>query len=240
MTRALRIVAAVAAMTAFSVPAVAQKSGGILKIHLIDSPASMSIHEEATVVAERPVMGVFNNLVIFDQHIAQNSLDTIRPELATKWSWNEEGTELTFDCTRTSNGRRQAVHRRRRQMHPDLLAGRATKQAARQPERLAPTRRGQDRRRHKVTFVMTRPQPPLSRCSAACRRSIPATSRRRSAPASDWHRRSNSSSSPNEAIRLVKNPDYWKPGLPYLDGIRYTVSRNRSTVIPPLSPANTI
>jgi ABC-type transport system substrate-binding protein len=36
---------------------------------------------------------------------------------------------------------------------------------------------------------------------------------------------------PNESIRLAKNPDYWKPGLPYLDGIEYTVSRNRSTVI---------
>jgi hypothetical protein len=32
---------------------------------MLDSPASMSIHEEATVVAERPVMGVFNNLVMF-------------------------------------------------------------------------------------------------------------------------------------------------------------------------------
>ena len=37
-------------------------------VHL-DSPASMSIHEEATVVAERPMMGVFNNLVMFDQHV---------------------------------------------------------------------------------------------------------------------------------------------------------------------------
>jgi hypothetical protein len=27
-----------------------------------DSPASMSIHEEATVFAEGPMMGVFNNL----------------------------------------------------------------------------------------------------------------------------------------------------------------------------------
>ncbi len=36
---------------------------------------------------------------------------------------------------------------------------------------------------------------------------------------------------PNESIKLVKNPDYWKPGLPYLDGIEYTVSRNRSTII---------
>src|SRR3954471_9617560 len=59
-------------------------------------PASMSIHEESTVVAERPVMGVFNNLVLFDQHVKQNSLGTILPELAKSWSWNEEGTELTF------------------------------------------------------------------------------------------------------------------------------------------------
>jgi peptide/nickel transport system substrate-binding protein len=36
---------------------------------------------------------------------------------------------------------------------------------------------------------------------------------------------------PNESIRLVKNPDYWKPGRPYLDGIEYTIVPNRSTAI---------
>ena len=40
-------------------PALAQKSGGILKMFSPDSPASMSIHEEATFVAEGPMMGVF-------------------------------------------------------------------------------------------------------------------------------------------------------------------------------------
>ena len=44
--------------------ALAQKHGGILRVYMLDSPASMSIHEESTVVAERPVMGVFNNLVL--------------------------------------------------------------------------------------------------------------------------------------------------------------------------------
>jgi peptide/nickel transport system substrate-binding protein len=67
--------------------AVAQKSGGILKIPHGDSPASMSIHEESTIVSEGPMMAVFNNLVMFDQHIAQNRLDTIVPDLATEWSW---------------------------------------------------------------------------------------------------------------------------------------------------------
>ena len=74
----------------------AQKRGGILRMYTPDSPASMSILEEATVFARGPMMGVFNNLVIFDQHVKQNSLQSIVPELATSWSWNEDGTELTF------------------------------------------------------------------------------------------------------------------------------------------------
>src|SRR3984893_14229820 len=77
-------------------PALAQKQGGILKMYNPDSPASMSIHEEATIVSERPMMGVFNNLVMFDQHVKQNSLASIVPDLATGWSWNEDGTELTL------------------------------------------------------------------------------------------------------------------------------------------------
>ena len=35
----------------------------------------------------------------------------------------------------------------------------------------------------------------------------------------------------NESIRLARNPDYWKPGRPYLDGIEYTIIPNRSTAI---------
>jgi peptide/nickel transport system substrate-binding protein len=56
----------------------------------------MSIHEEITVYAEGPMMGVFNNLVMFDQQVKQNSLDSIVPDLATGWSWNEDGTALTL------------------------------------------------------------------------------------------------------------------------------------------------
>src|SRR5258708_12746010 len=79
-----------------AVPAKAEKQGGVLKSYSIDSPASMSIHEEATVFAMRPVMGVFNNLVIYDQHVKQNSMQSIVPELAKSWAWDEDGTRLTF------------------------------------------------------------------------------------------------------------------------------------------------
>src|SRR5499425_425293 len=80
--------------------AFAQKQGGILRAGHFDSPASMSLLEESTLAVNRPMMGVFNNLVMFDQQVAQNSPASIVPDLATGWSWNEEGTELTMPLRR--------------------------------------------------------------------------------------------------------------------------------------------
>src|SRR5713101_227627 len=80
--RAFTITAALLAASFATGPAAAQKQVGILKMYTLDSPASMSIHEEATIYAERPMMGVFNNLVMFDQHVPQNSLKSIVPDLA--------------------------------------------------------------------------------------------------------------------------------------------------------------
>src|SRR4051794_17961430 len=77
-------------------PALAQKQGGVLHIYHRDSPASMSIHEEATFSTLIPVMGVMNNLVMYDQSKPQNSLDAIVPDLAESWSWGEDGKTLTF------------------------------------------------------------------------------------------------------------------------------------------------
>src|ERR1044071_2681665 len=76
--------------------AMAQQSGGTLKIGHFDSPASMSLHEESTAAVNRPMMPVFNNLVIYKQDVLQNSPDSIEPELATSWRWSEDGTELTL------------------------------------------------------------------------------------------------------------------------------------------------
>src|SRR5713226_6704581 len=77
-------------------PAAAQQTSGILKFYHRDSPASMSIHEEATVSTVGPMMGVFNNLVLFKQDEKQNRAELIEPELAESWSWNEDHTRLGF------------------------------------------------------------------------------------------------------------------------------------------------
>src|SRR5215471_6282961 len=105
MTVNLRGVAAGALLIAMSAAttAFAQKQGGILRAGHFDSPASMSLLEESTLAVNRPIMGVFNNLVMFDQQVAQNSPQSIVPDLATGWSWNEEGTELTMLLRRGVN-----------------------------------------------------------------------------------------------------------------------------------------
>src|SRR5947209_6790109 len=76
-------------------PASAQKSGGFLRIQHWDSPASMSIHEEATYSVVVPIMEVMNNLVIYKQDVAQNSMDNIVSDLAESWNWGEDGKDLT-------------------------------------------------------------------------------------------------------------------------------------------------
>src|SRR6202045_2467952 len=99
MKRDLRGLVAAASLLIMSCAAdtaFAQKAGGILKISHFDSPASMSLLEESTTAAIRPAMGVFNNLVVYDQNVPQNSMRSIVPDLATSWSSNEEGPQLTF------------------------------------------------------------------------------------------------------------------------------------------------
>ena len=77
-------------------PAAAQKSGGTLRLFHRDSPASGSIHEEATISAVAPFSAVFNNLIRFNQHEKQNRPEFIEPELAESWKWNDDYTRLTF------------------------------------------------------------------------------------------------------------------------------------------------
>src|SRR5499427_6229392 len=98
MTRILRTLAAGVLLAPLFVGsgAFAQKSGGVLKVYFFDSPASMSVHEEATIAAQGPMMGVFNNLVMYKQDVPQSGLKSIVADLATDWAWDEDKSQLTF------------------------------------------------------------------------------------------------------------------------------------------------
>jgi peptide/nickel transport system substrate-binding protein len=99
MHRAIPVLmASVLLFGASAAPASAEepKHGGIWRIYHRDSPPSASIHEEVTNSTVAPFMPVMNNLVIYKQDVAQNSLQSIVPDLATSWLWNTNYTELTF------------------------------------------------------------------------------------------------------------------------------------------------
>src|SRR5688572_1718743 len=99
MSRPLGRMAAAIALAIMSLVtdvALAQKSGGTLRITHRDNPPSASIHEEATISTVMPFMSVFNNLVMFDPKTKQNTPDVIIPDLATSWAWGNDGKTLTF------------------------------------------------------------------------------------------------------------------------------------------------
>ena len=229
--------AALLALACWASASFAQKSGGILKMPHGDSPASMSILEESTIVAEAPMMAVFNNLVLFDQHVPQNSLASIVPDLATGWSWNEDGTALTLPL-------RQGV-----KWHDgkpftakdvkctwDMIAGKSTERLRLNPRKAwyrnlnEVTANGD----YEVIFHLKRPQPSFVALLASGWSPVypchvpPAQMRQHPIGTGPFKF---VEFKQNESIKLVKNSDYWKPGRPYLDGIEYTIIKNQSTMI---------
>jgi peptide/nickel transport system substrate-binding protein len=76
-------------------PAGAQASkprrGGILNSVLTEDPPGLIIHESATVSNVWPMMPCYSNLVLFDPLKALESVDTVIPELAERWSCSSCG-----------------------------------------------------------------------------------------------------------------------------------------------------
>src|SRR5438477_1250435 len=217
--------------------AVAQKPGGVLKMYFFDSPASMSIHEEATIAGQGPAMGVFNNLVMYDQHKPQTSIETIVPDLASEWSWSEDGKELTFKLrqdVKWHDGKPFTAKDVKCTF--DLLQGKGAEKLRLNP-RKAWYRNLDDvvaNGDYDVTFRLKRTQPafiallasgftPIYPCHVS-----PAQMRQQPVGTGPFKF---IEFKPNEHIKVVRNPDYWKKDRPYLDGIEYTIVPNRSTAI---------
>ena len=217
--------------------ALAQKQGGTLRVYHRDSPASMSIHEEGTVGVMMPMMGVFNNLVLFDQHVPQNSLESIVPELATSWAWSEDGTELTFklrEGVKWHDGKPFTAEDVKCTF--DLLTNQG-KEKFRLNYRetwWVNVARTTTRGDQEATLHLKRPQPALLALLASGDTPIypchvsPRDMRQHPIGTGPFKF---VEYKPNQNIKLARNPDYWKPGRPYLDGVEYTIIPNRSTAI---------
>jgi peptide/nickel transport system substrate-binding protein len=240
MKRNLRLLTAAGLLllaTSVGEAAFAQKQGGTLRMSHFDSPASMSLHEEATAAANRPMMGVFNNLVMYKQDVPQNSMQSIVPDLAVSWSWSEEGTELTFPLrqgVKWHDG--WAFTAKDVKCTWDMLIGKSDEKLRVNPRKswyrnLQEVTTNGD---YEVTFRLRRPQPsflallasgwsPIYPCHVA-----PRDMRTRPIGTGPFKF---VEFKPNELIRVTRNPDYWKHGRPHLDGIEYTIIPNLATRI---------
>jgi peptide/nickel transport system substrate-binding protein len=182
-------------------------------------------------------MPVFNNLVVFDQHVAQNSLASIVPDLATDWSWDEAETALTFHL-------RQGVkwHDGKPFTAADVkctweaLAGKTAEKFRVNPRKswyrnLDQVTTSGD---YEVTFHLKRPQPYLIALLASGQSPVYPCH----VPLRDMRSHPIGTGpfkfveyKPNERIMVTRNQEYWKPGRPYLDGIETTLIPNTSTRI---------
>jgi peptide/nickel transport system substrate-binding protein len=215
----------------------AQKSGGILRIYHRDSPASMSIHEEGTIGVILPMMGVFNNLVVFDQNVPQNSAKSIVPELAASWSWNADYTALSFklrDGVKWHDGKPFTAADVKCTF--DLLTdqGKDKLRLNYRQSWWVNVKEATVENDHEATLHLKQPQPAVLAMLAAGYTPIypchvsPAQMRQHPIGTGPFRF---VEYKPNQGIKLEKNPDYWKPGRPYLDGVEYTIIPNRSTAI---------
>ncbi len=215
------------------------KRGGILHAMHREDPPSLSIHEEATISTNWPMMPCYNNLVLFHPLRGQESPATIIGELAEKWAWQDGGKALVFTLrqgVKWHDG--QPFTSRDVKYTFDMVRG--------VPE-LAPRLRLNPRKGwyanvqaidtpdpSTVIFRLTQPQPSLLVMLASGYSPIypahidPAQLRTGCVGTGPFRLKEYR---PGELIEMVRNPDYFIKDRPFLDGIRFIIIRERGTRI---------
>ena len=174
---------------------------------------------------------------MFDQHKPQNSPDTIVPDLARAGRGARTARTLTFklrEGVKWHDGKPFTATDVKCTW--DMLPGKAREKFRINPRKawyfnLAEVTANGD---YEAMFHLKRPQPALLALLASGYSPVypchvpPAQMRTHPIGTGPFKF---VEYKPNESIKLERNPDYWKPGLPYLDGIEYTIIPNRSTAL---------
>ena len=226
-------------MAAVGVPARSQtpKHGGILNAMLSEDPPGLSIHESATINAVWPVAPCYSNLVIFDPLKPQETAETVVPELAERWSWQDNYRNLVFFLrknVRWHDG--QPFTSRDVKYTFDIV-----REAKDAPAKLRLNPRKdwytnveaiEAPEPYTVVFRLKRPQPSLLLMLATGYSPVyPAH-----VPVADLRSRCVGTGpfklkqyARGQLIEMERNRDYFVPDRPYLDGIRYPVTSERGT-----------
>src|SRR5438874_7948584 len=214
------------------------KSGGVLNMMLREELSQgFSIHETSTISTVWPAMPCLNNLVLFDPLKKTESVDTIIGELAEKWSWQDNYRNLVFFLrkgVKWHDG--QPFTSKDVKFTFDML-----REAADAPAKLRINPRKdwyanieaiETPDTHTAVFRLRKPQPSLllmlaSGYAPVYAAHVPPASYRTGCVGTgpfklkEWRK--------GEFVELVKNPDYFIKGRPYLDTLRYIVIAERGT-----------
>ena len=231
------LVGIVFSLLCFGEAALAQKRGGVLRMFHRDNPPSTSIHEEFSPSTVVPFMPVFNNLVVFDPSVPQNSDKSIVPDLAESWSWNDDKTELTFKLRRGVKWHDGwAFTAADVECTFNLLTGRARDKLRHNPRgswygNINYVHGSND---YEVTIHLNHPQPSLLTLLASGLSPIypchVPSAQMRIKPIGTGPFKLDSFKQ-FDSVRLVRNPDYFKPGKPHLDGIEFHIVSSPSTAM---------
>ncbi|MEK9776398.1 MAG: ABC transporter substrate-binding protein, partial [Quisquiliibacterium sp.] len=212
--------------------AYAQKKGGILKMHHRGNPPTASIHEDATYSTNIPFMGIFNNLVMYDQADSKNTIESIVPDLATSWQWNANKTKLTFKLrqgVKWHDGKPFTA--KDVQCTFDMLQGKGKNKLRKNPRKAwygnldSVSTKGD----FEATFNLKRTQPAFIALLASGYTPIyPChvdAGKQRTSPIGTGPFKFVEYKL-NQSIKVTRNPNYWKKDRPFLDGIEYTIIKN--------------
>ncbi len=217
--------------------AMAPKVGGVLNAMHREDPPTLSIHEEATISTVWPLMPCYSNLVLFDPLQPKESAATIIGELAEKWAWEDGGKTLAFTLRQGVRWHDGRLFTSRDVKYTFDMLREAPGAAARL--RLNPRKQWYGQIQaieapdpNTVSFRLRRPQPSLLLMLASGYAPIyPAH-----VPAAELRTRCMGTGPfklkeyrPGELVEMVRNPDYFVKGRPYLDGIRFIIIKERGT-----------
>ncbi|MBI4594496.1 MAG: ABC transporter substrate-binding protein [Candidatus Rokubacteria bacterium] len=231
------LLAALTALLATPAPAPAQKAGGVLNVMHREDPGGFSIHEGATPSVVWSATPCFSNLVLLDPFTPHDSASAIRPELATRWSWQDGGRSLVFFLRHDVTWHDGRPFTSRDVKHTfDMVreAPEATAKLRVSPRKLwyANVEAIEAPDPFTVAFRLKRPQPSLLMLLASAFSPVypahvdPAEMRTRCVGTGPFklkdYRR-------NQLVEYERNPDYFVKGRPYLAGLRFVVITERGT-----------
>jgi peptide/nickel transport system substrate-binding protein len=235
----LRLLVLVVAIALAASPATAQKPkrGGILTAMLAEDPPTLTVHESATISNVWPMSPCYSNLVFFDPLKPHETVDSLIPELAEKWSWQDGYRNLVFFLRKNVRWHDGKPFTSRDVKHTFDAVREAPDAAAKL--RLSPRKEWylnveaiETPDPHTVLFRLKRPQPSLllmlaSGYSPVYPAHVPIADLRARCVGTGPFRMKEYAR--GQVIELERNPDYFIPDRPYLDGIRYLIITERGT-----------